>query len=205
MSGRWGRRRGGRSYLCSCISLWVPSPQLNRYLQQSSGLTRNSAPNSLLPVSRFHGESSSLASRRLPQCDVLRSPVELGEDVDGRRVVSAARSQHLQVDGGRSVQVRPLAPALSALDPPERLFVLPLRLPTLRVGVRHGSERLEDSPGGRKVTASRRKNSPKKQPQMTSVHNKKPQIGFKPPAPVGPRKSYLKKKFVYPLPHLFLA
>lgn len=30
---------GGGSYLCSCISLWVPSPQLNRYLQQRAALT----------------------------------------------------------------------------------------------------------------------------------------------------------------------
>lgn len=128
------------------------------------------------------GEKSRRRQGCLEQFDVPRSPVELGEDVDGRRVVSAARPEHLQVDGGRSVQVGPFAPALFALDPPERLLVLdlPLRLPALRVGARHGSEELEDSPVGRKVTASRRKNSSsEKQLQMTSVHNKKPPIGLK--------------------------
>lgn len=107
------------------------------------------------------GETSRRQQGCLEIFDAPCSPVELGEDVDGRRVVSAARPEHLQVDGGRSVQVGPFAPALFALDPPERLLVLdlPLRLPALRVGVRHSSEKLEDSPVGRKVTASRRKNS----------------------------------------------
>lgn len=123
----------------------------------------------------------------------LRSPVELGEDVDGRRVVPAARPEHLQVHGGRPVQVRPLAPALSGLDQPQRLLFLGLLplwlLPTLRAGARHGAQKLQDSPVGRKVTASRRRESGEREReelQMGLEHN---QAGWEPPAPLPPDKT----------------
>lgn len=66
----------------------------------------------------------------LSRCAGLCSPVELGEEVDGRRVVSAARSEHLQVHGGRPVQVPPFAQDLFGLDQPERLLTLDLQLLT---------------------------------------------------------------------------
>ena len=64
-------------------------------------------------------------------------PVVLGKDIDRRRGVSAPSTDHLHVDGGRSVNVPSLAPVLPGFQSPQRLLLLPfLRtqlLPRVRV------------------------------------------------------------------------
>lgn len=106
-------------------------------------------------------------------------PVALGEHVKGRRVVPAPRPDHLQVHGGRSEEVHTFALVLFVLHPPQRLFVpgLPRRLAALRVHVSHVSEKLQDSPVGRKVTASSGQSSATnkrhcEELQMGRFHNK---------------------------------
>ena len=90
-------------------------------------------------------------------------PVKLGEDVERRRVVSASSTDHLQVHGGRSVNVPSFAPVLSGFQPPQRLLLFgslrPRRLPRPRVVIiiispiviiitisRHRSEQQGESP-----------------------------------------------------------
>lgn len=139
-----------------------PLPTVEQVPAAETGVNAERDTNPPSCLGRFHdnsdGHHSGWISGRVEAAPaVLCSPVELGEDVDGGWVVPGPRPEHLQVHGGRPVQVRPPAPALLGLDPPQRLLVLPLplRLPALRLGGRHGSEELEDSPGGRTVTASR--------------------------------------------------
>lgn len=117
---------------------------------------------------------------------VSHLPIVLGEDEQRRCVVSAPRTDNLQVHRGRAVEVQPFTPAFFGLHTPQRLllpaFLRAQRLPGLRVVVRsgHGSEELKKSPVETKITASRsggssaaaKWESEESEPPMDPVHNK---------------------------------
>lgn len=113
-------------------------------------------------------------------------PVVLGEDEHRRSVVSAPRTDNLQVHRGRAVEVQPITPVFFGLHAPQRIllpaFLRAQRLPGVRVVVScsHGSEELKKSPVETKVTASRsgtssaadKWESEESEPPMDLVHNK---------------------------------
>lgn len=113
-------------------------------------------------------------------------PIVLGEDEQRRSVVSAPRTDNLQVHRGWAVELQPFIPVFFGLHPPQRLllpaFLRAQRLPGLRVVVSssHGSEELKKSPAETKITARRsgessaadKWESEGSEPPMDPVHNK---------------------------------
>lgn len=89
---------------------------------------------------------------------VEQIPVEFGEDIKRCSIVSAASTDHLQVDDGRSMSVSSFISALFGLHSPQ-LFLL-LGFPWTREIITviiiiggHCPEKLENSPMETKITA----------------------------------------------------
>lgn len=117
-------------------------------------------------------------------------PVELREDVNRRRVVPAAATEHLNVHAGRSVNVSPLDPVLLGFQAPQRLRGLFLLLRARRLparGVtsgRHWPETLENSPVERRImiaatwdrrsSSSAFNNQQRAEPHMEAIHANNP-------------------------------